>query len=164
MPTGQPDANQQYRDTSLRMFEDLTTRLSEFTGAFMRTREDMAEMKATGKMTADVVKRIEHRQDQFEREMRERMETQHRRANERMVEIAREHSKSLEARLDEQDEAHVKVNTRVDGVIAEVKTIREERIAEKNQWRGPEKVMVVVQFCGIAAALAVAIGKIFGYW
>lgn len=99
--------------------------LTEMQSSFSRTREDTIEIKGAVRNMADAVARVEKRQEAFEKEVDARIEAEHRANNIKMREIA-----------------------------LEVKTIREERIAEKAEWRGPEKLIAGL------VAFAAAIGAI----
>lgn len=144
--------------------QDLSHRMTEVTGGMMRTREDMAEMKAESRATGAAVARIEQRHDKFEAEMRTRLEETHRRNNERMIEIAREQSLDWEAKLGQVLEALEGTNTELRGVKGRVDTIERERIAEKSQWRGPEKLIALLQVGVMLAAIGTFGGKIMGWW
>lgn len=148
----------------VRLMEDLVHRMTEVTGAAMRTREDMAEMKAESRSTAAAVARIEQRHDKFEAEMRTRLEEQYRRANERMAEITREQGTEWEKKLAQVLAALEGTNTELRGVTGRVDIIERERIAEKSQWRGPEKMIVLLQVGALAAAIATFGAKMAGWW
>ncbi len=156
MPTSS-EANAQFQQTTARMFEDISKRLTEFTGSVMRTREDVVKLDSVMGAIGKTLERIESRQDTFEREIRNRLDEQHRRANERMVEIAEEYAADNEKRFS-------KVEGELTRQSAELKTIREERIAEKSQWRGPEKMIVFLQVGSFMAAIAGGVSKMLGLW
>ncbi|UTC29871.1 hypothetical protein BAJUN_02650 [Bajunvirus bajun] len=106
--------------------------LAEMQSSQTRTREDTIEIKGAVKSMSEAVTRVEKRQEAFEKEVDQRIESEHRKNNAKMVEIARE-----------------------------VKTIREERIAEKAQWRGPEKVIGILVLVASALGAIVAIKAFF---
>lgn len=144
--------------------QDISHRITEMTGGMMRTREDMAEMKAESRSTAQAVARIEQRHDKFEAEMRTRLEETHRRNNERMIEIAREQASDWESKLGQVLEALEGTNTELRGVKGRVDTIERERIAEKSEWRGPEKMIALLQVGVMLAAIGTFGGKLMGWW
>lgn len=126
-----------FHDVTERLFSEVSKKLDrvdQLVDAHQRTREDMVEVKAATRAVADTLTRIETRQDGFEKEINHRLEENHRKANETMARWAKE------------------THDRVESVENEVKSIREERIAEKAQWRGPEKIVAAL------AALASAVG------
>uniref|UniRef100_A0AB74UI68 DUF1640 domain-containing protein n=1 Tax=Caulobacter phage BL57 TaxID=3348355 RepID=A0AB74UI68_9VIRU len=103
----------------------------------MRTREDMAEVKEKVKTIASSQERFEKRQDHFEQEIWREMEARHSETKESLARISAETAE------------------RIDEIESKVNTIREERIAEKAQWRGPEKaIAALVAVAGAIAAIA----------
>lgn len=120
-------------------------KIDHLSDAHSRTREDMVEIKGAVKSVAEAAGRIEARQHSFEQEVNGRLEDA---AN------AAKHAMSIFGK---------EITGRVEVVEGEVKTIREERIAEKAQWRGPEKVIVTV--AGLATLIgAIIAGKqLFGF-
>lgn len=117
--------------------DHLFRKLDELGSMHMRTREDMAEVKAEVKAIGASQSRVEKRQELFEQEIQSEIELRHKRANDQMREMAE------------------KTFKRVDQIEGEVKLIREERIAEKAQWRGPEKVIaLLIALAGGAGAIA----------
>ncbi|AFU86566.1 hypothetical protein D869_gp348 [Caulobacter phage CcrRogue] len=97
----------------------------------MRTREDMAEVK-------EKVKTIASSQERFERDVWREMDIRHAETKEQLAAIKNQTA------------------DRIDEIEAKVNTIREERIAEKAQWRGPEKVIAgIVALAGGVTAIGV---------
>ncbi|AXQ68283.1 hypothetical protein HOT99_gp334 [Caulobacter phage CcrBL10] len=97
----------------------------------MRTREDMAEVK-------EKVKTIASSQERFERDVWREMDIRHTETKQALADI-KDHT-----------------NERISEIESKVNTIREERIAEKAQWRGPEKVIAaIVALAGGVTAIGV---------
>lgn len=113
--------------------EHVFRKLDEVGAMLMRTREDVVETKAVIKGVAEAQARQEKRQNHFEAEVERRFV-----------------------------KTHEDTERRFEDISKEVKTIREERIAEKAQWRGPEKVIAALAALGGAlGAFIVAKGLIF---
>jgi len=104
----------------------LYRKLDELSSMLMRTREDAVETKSIVKAMAEGQVRHEKRMEAFERDV-----------DQRFIAQAENTKREIEA------------------VATEVKTIREERIAEKAHWRGPEKVIAGIT--GLAGAIGGAI-------
>lgn len=103
----------------------LYRKLDELSSMMMRTREDGVETKVIVKAMAEGQARHEKRMEAFEKDV-----------DNRFIAAATETNRQIEA------------------VATEVKTIREERIAEKAHWRGPEKVIAaIVSIAGLLGAI-----------
>lgn len=122
--------------------DQLFRKLDDLATMHMRTREDMVEVKGEVKSIAASQARVEKRQDIFEREIHEELDKRHAIVQTEIAQTAAATAK------------------RIDELDTQVKTIREERIAEKAQWRGPEKAIAAL--VGLAGALA-ALGAIIAY-
>lgn len=105
----------------------------------MRTREDLIEMKGDVRALKDGAARGDIRQSEFEKEVARKLA---------------EHAEHTDGKI-------VELNGRVGGLDTQITEIREERIAEKAQWRGPEKVIAVLVSLGGAIALLVALKELF---
>lgn len=117
---GEPEGNQYL----------IQRKLDDLGAMHMRTREDVAEIKATTREIASNQVKVERRVDDMEKQVDERFKS---------------HAQEIDGRIGR--------------VEKDVTTIREERIAEKAQWRGPEKLIAVLGTIGaILGALAAVKG------
>lgn len=107
-------------------------KLDELGAMHMRTREDVVEIKTTVRALVEGQARHEKRMAEFEADV------------DRRIGESRQHTA-----------------LRIDGLAGEVKTIREERIAEKAQWRGPEKVIAVIGSIATLIGLIAAVKGLF---
>lgn len=133
--------------------DQLFRKLDDLATMHMRTREDMVEVKGEVKSIAASQARVEKRQEHFEREIHEELEKRYSVVQNEIAATAALAAKRI-------DETAAVATKRIDEIETQVKTIREERIAEKAQWRGPEKA--IAGLVGIAAAIA-AIGAIIAF-
>lgn len=123
--------------------DHLFRKLDELGAMHMRTREDMAEVKEKVKSIASSQDRFEKRQEHFEAEVWREMEQRHHQIEGGVAELRAE------------------TDRRIGEIETKVTTIREERIAEKAQWRGPEKVIATL--IGVGGAIA-AVATFIGYF
>lgn len=118
-------------DPSPQVAGHIYRKLDELGAMHQRTREDVVEIKAAVKGVAEAQARVETRQKDFEFDVDRRFG---------------EHRHHVDAEIGK--------------ITSRLTTIHEERIAEKAQWRGPEKVIAAL--AGIASAIA-AIAAIRGF-
>ncbi|AFO71750.1 hypothetical protein CcrKarma_gp085 [Caulobacter virus Karma] len=126
--------------------ERIYQKLDELGSMHARTREDIARIQEMMRAVGSSQERIEKRQDHFEREIWREMEDRAARTSAQLDEI----------------KSHT--NLRIEEIEAKVDTIREERIAEKAQWRGPEKaIAALVAVAGAIAAFATILTFLKGH-
>jgi hypothetical protein len=116
-------------------------KLDEQTAMHMRTREDLVELKGDVRVLKEQGTRHDERQHEFERTIERKF---------------KEHAENTDAKLGE-------VSEKVDDLDTELTSIREERIAEKAQWRGPEKVILAIAGLGSAIGAVLAIKELFHF-
>lgn len=104
------------------------TKIDEQTAMHMRTREDLLEVRGAVRELTSGQERAEKRQTDFEKDV----------------------DKRFEIRFKDTDVRLTDLDTRVT-------SIHEERLAEKAQWRGPEKVIAFLIAAGGVISLAIAL-------
>lgn len=103
-------------------------KLDELSAMHMRTREDVVETKVLVKALAENQAGQARAFSKHQEDVDRRFKT---------------HAEETDGKLNE--------------IAAQVTTIHEERIAEKAQWRGPEKVVAVISAIAALLGLAIAV-------